>query len=175
MLTRLAADPLVVRYVGDGQCWSAEKAAKVSRRVLAHWHAHGFGWRAAVDKRSGESVGIAAFNYAGEGFEGLDAKDLEIGWWLRPAVWGRGLATEAARALSEEAFRRLGAVSVVARLQPGNRASARVAERLGMSPEYETTGLFGEPVAVYRLTRGHWLATDGASRAMVPATCKPPA
>jgi RimJ/RimL family protein N-acetyltransferase len=150
LLARLASDPVVVRYIGDGRCWSDEKVAEVSRDVVEHWRANGFGWRVAVEKATCAPLGFAALNYAGDGTAGLDADEFEIGWWFLPSAWGRGFASEAARAICQEAFTRLEAPSVVARLQPDNRASARVAERLGMSHELDTTGRFGERVAVYR-------------------------
>lgn len=155
LLVRMSADPRVVRYIGDGQRWSAEKAAEVSRGVIGHWRAHGFGWRVAIEKRSGEPVGFAALNYLGEGTAGLDAHEFEIGWWLLPGAWGRGFASEGARAVCREAFERVGAPSVVARVQPDNVASARVATRIGMSHASDTTGRFGERVAVYRRLGAH--------------------
>ncbi len=169
LLARLSADPKVVRYIGDGACWSPEKAADVSLGMVEHWRANGFGWRVAVEKQSGEPVGFAALNYLGEGTAGLEPDEFEIGWWLVPTAWGRGFASEGARAICLEAFTRVGAPSVVARLQPDNRASARVAERLGMSLEFDTTGRFGERVAVYRLLAADWSERGGAERGAAAA------
>ena len=56
---------------------------------------------------------------------------LEIGYWLRPTVLGRGFATEAAAALTRCAVERHRVGSVEIRCDPENRASARVPERLG--------------------------------------------
>jgi ribosomal-protein-alanine N-acetyltransferase len=161
LLERLSADRRVVRYIADGQCWSSEKAGEVSRGAVEHWRANGFGWRAAVGKESGEAIGFAALNYLGEGTAGLDPDQLEIGWWLLPSVWGRGFASEGAQAICQEAFQCLGAPSVVARLQPDNLASARVATRIGLSHELDTTGGFSEQLAVYRLLGGAWSGRDG--------------
>jgi RimJ/RimL family protein N-acetyltransferase len=52
---------------------------------------------------------------------------------------------------AEEAFTRLGAPSVVARIQPGNVASIRVAAALGLERERDTAGRLGEPVRILRL------------------------
>ena len=150
LLARLGADPDVVRYIGDGQPWSPERAEDVSRQIGRHWDAHGFGWRVAVEGTA--AIGFIALNYLGEGTAGLSPEEFEIGWWLDPRAWGRGLAREGARAVRDEAFGRVGAPSIVARLQPENVASAGVAANLGMSPQFDTTGRFGEPLRVYRLT-----------------------
>ncbi|MGZ6670440.1 MAG: GNAT family N-acetyltransferase, partial [Solirubrobacteraceae bacterium] len=77
----------------------------------------------------------------------------EIGWWLWPHAWGRGLASEAALRICEEAFGQVGAPSLVARIQAANAASLGVAAKLGMSHEGESTGRTGEPLSVYRLLR----------------------
>ncbi len=157
LLTAMAREPQVVRYVGDGRPWPAERSAEVSRGLVAHWDAHGFGWRVAVAKHSGETVGLIALNYAGEG-SGVDPDEFEIGWWLWPSAWGRGLAGEGARRLAEEAFTRVGAPSLVARIQAANAASIAVAAKLGMTYEAESTGRAGEPFLAYRVTREAWAA-----------------
>jgi RimJ/RimL family protein N-acetyltransferase len=58
--------------------------------------------------------------------------ELEVGWHLARASWGRGYATEAAGALVELAFGPLGFELLVADIAPHNTASIAVAERLGM-------------------------------------------
>ncbi len=157
MLARLAAQPEVMRHVGPGVTWSPPEAEERSARALVHWRAHGFGWRAAVERASGRAIGLIALNLAGPEVPELADDDHEIGWWIDPAVWGRGYATEGGRAIVEEAFARLGAPSVVARIQPANVASARVAAALGLERERDATGRFGEPVGIHRLLNPHKL------------------
>ena len=60
---------------------------------------------------------------------------LEIGWVLAPEHRGAGYATEAAAALLRFAFDEVGAHRVIARMDPANDASARVAARLGLRRE----------------------------------------
>ena len=84
-------------------------------------------------QQTGEFVGMV-----GAIRETLAGKDLlGIGWMLRKECWGNGYATEAAKAVLNDAFARLGAEEVIADIRPENTASCRVAERLGMRPEYE--------------------------------------
>jgi RimJ/RimL family protein N-acetyltransferase len=146
----------ITRFIGNGQPWSVERAHVVAAEKRKHWSRHGFGWRAAVEHASGRAVGIMSANLVGVGTAGVDPSDHEIGWWVDPAAWGRGLAREGARALCEELFDVVGAASVVARIQPANAASIRVAERTGLCYEALTTGPFGEAVAVYRLAAVDW-------------------
>jgi len=58
--------------------------------------------------------------------------ELELGYRFRPASWGRGYATEAARAVLACAFEELGAPRVVADADAANTASLRVLEKIGM-------------------------------------------
>lgn len=161
LLRRLATTPAVVRYVGDGLIWTDARIQAVAERNARHWRDHGFGWRVARLTGTGggpaRAIGLIALNYAGEG-AGIDPDEHEIGWWLEPGAWGRGLAREGAAAVREEAFGRVGAPSIVARIQPANAASLRVAAAIGLRPDSETTGRAGEAVSVLRLTAGDWRA-----------------
>jgi RimJ/RimL family protein N-acetyltransferase len=153
VLARLGADPRVVRYVGDGSVWTPQRSAEVSAVALAHWRQHDFGWRVARERVTDMEIGFIALNFLGDGAKGLAADEFEIGWWLDPGAWGRGLAYEGARAVLAEAFDRLGAPSVMARIQPANAASCALAERLGMRNEGPTTARFGEPIVIFRALR----------------------
>jgi RimJ/RimL family protein N-acetyltransferase len=71
---------------------------------------------------------------------------------LHPAAWRRGLAREAAAAIRDEAFARLDAESVVARIHPRDVRSIVVAEAVGLTFDFRTHGRTGETVDVYRHT-----------------------
>lgn len=165
LLATLAADPAVVRWVGDGAPWTRERATASHERALAHWAAHGFGWRVAHARETGEAVGFIALNYAGDATAGLAPDAHEIGWWLAPAHWRRGLASEGARAVGEEAFTRLHAPRLVARIRPANAGSRGVAKAIGMRVAFELIDGLGLPVVIYERPRdpapGRGDARDG--------------
>ena len=79
---------------------------------------------------------------APEGFVGwilltpldLHGPEIEIGWRLVRAAWGRGYATEAARPVLRHALHTLELRQVVADIDPANMASIRVAHKLGFKP-----------------------------------------
>ena len=73
----------------------------------------------------------------------------EIGYWIRSAAAGTGIATEAAARVTDVAFSELQLHRVTLRIAVGNRASERVAEKLGFAHE----GLLREEV----LVGGVWL------------------
>lgn len=72
--------------------------------------------------------------------QGTGLTEGEIGWSVLPGHQGRGFATEAAEALLRLAFGQLGLRRVVANLDARNRASAALAERLGMRLESRRLG-----------------------------------
>jgi RimJ/RimL family protein N-acetyltransferase len=155
---RMCSDPRVMRFIGDGALWSPERFNETFDRKLHHWEEHGFGWRAASTRKDGQWVGVFALQPIGGGtlgdLDGIDPDAIEIGWWVEPELWGRGYATEAALALRDEAFGRIGLEGLLARLLPENRASAAVAEKIGLRFEriVQSSGTRID-VAIYFLDR----------------------
>lgn len=88
----------------------------------------------------------------------------ELGYWIGVPYWGRGYATEAARALLELGFERLGLHRIQATYLTRNPASGRVMQKLGMHPEgvlrqhVRKWGVF-EDLAVYGILAAEWRAT----------------
>ena len=78
--------------------------------------------------------------------------DIEIGWHLRPEVWGRGYATEAAGRVLDHAWT-LGLDRVLAVTYPENAASQAVCRRLGMSPLGLTDRYYDLPCQLFRIAR----------------------
>lgn len=90
--------------------------------------------------------------------------EIEIGWRLRPEAWGRGIATEAAAPLMHHAFRTLALPEVVADIDDANRASARVAVKIGMRLRGPLPGQV-VPVTRYALTRAEFTSGNEAQAA----------
>lgn len=123
-------DPLHAVY-GDAEVmrWTggASDRAGSEKALQTHISRHaedGFAFWAVVERESGELIGDAGLGRLGD--------EVEIGWTLRQDRWGRGYATEAARAILAIAFELTGADHVVATIHPDNAASANVAEKIGM-------------------------------------------
>ena len=147
----LCADPEVMRYVGDRSVLSREDAWRQMAMLAGHWHLRGFGMWAVEERTTGAFVGRVGLYYP-EGWP-----DREVAWALARPFWGRGYATEAARAALGEAFGRLGWARVISLIDPANTRSVRLAERLGERLEGEAT-IRGHRVAVYALPRSAWRA-----------------
>ena len=158
---RLSADAEVMRFIGDGAPWPPQVAEQRFGRILEQWKAYDFGWRSAFERETGRWVGFLGLNYVPVEAVEVPDGEVEIGWWLEPAAWGRGLATEGARALRDEAFERVGLERIIGRFQPANAASGRIMEKLAMHFERDAVGRHGETVRIYALERADWLAATG--------------
>jgi RimJ/RimL family protein N-acetyltransferase len=124
----LGSDPQVIRYTGADQLTSLEHALEVLRsRPIADYQQYGYGRWACILKTTGEFIGWAGLKYLKE-LPGVD-----MGYWLLPAHWGCGLATEAAAACVRYGFERLNLQCIIGLVDPANVASVRVLEKVGMN------------------------------------------
>ena len=101
------------------------------RSGLEHWERHGFGPWVFHVRETGEPVASAALRHVHIG--GRD--EVEVGYRVAAAWWGRGIATEMATALVGVARDRLGLAEIVAFTLPDNLASRRVMEKAGFTYE----------------------------------------
>ena len=85
--------------------------------------------------------------------------EVEIGWHLHPDSWGRGYATEAARAVLAHAFA-AGLPEVIAVTHVGNTASQAVARRLGMEDRGIVEKWYAGPSACFAITADQWRGRD---------------
>ncbi|SCG16078.1 Protein N-acetyltransferase, RimJ/RimL family [Micromonospora echinofusca] len=165
LLVELDGDPEVMRYLTGGRPTPPEAVReRVLPRILAHYRrAPGLGWWAAQDRGSGAFLGWFEFRPTRDG----DAWEVELGYRLRRAAWGAGLATEGCRALIDKGFAELDVRRVTANTMTVNAASRRVMEKSGLRlvrtyvgdwPELIDGAEHGE--VEYALTREHWLRRD---------------
>jgi ribosomal-protein-alanine N-acetyltransferase len=125
-LFALASDAEVMRYVDDGRPWVDPARARESvGRIAERWRVNGYGRWAVVEKDGGRVVGSCGFGPLAE------TGEIDFGYILARDRWGRGYATEAARAALRCGFERLGFREVVGNAVPENTPSRRVLEKLG--------------------------------------------
>jgi RimJ/RimL family protein N-acetyltransferase len=146
----MRVDPIVWEVFRVSEDEDAEAAALESfGRQLHNWEMHGFGPWAAVD-RDGEILGSIGASHPT--FVPEVATEIEIGWLLRSDTWGRGLATEGARAAIDAASAHLAPERLISLIAPTNARSIAVAERLGMRPaETVVYPEIGAELQVYEL------------------------
>jgi ribosomal-protein-alanine N-acetyltransferase len=160
------ADPEVRRWFPSTQTRAESDAA--AERLQAHIDAHGFGFWAV------EAPGVAAFigfvGIAHTPFEAAFTPAVEAGWRLARAHWRQGYATEAARAALDHGFGQAGLSEIVAFTAPGNIASRRTMERLGMTRD--PAGDFDHP-AIPEGRRHRRLVLYRLRSTAVPPTAPP--
>jgi RimJ/RimL family protein N-acetyltransferase len=157
-------EPEVWRTLQPDQPFNPRQWRSMLERHLRHWDVHGFGLWAAITAEQPQPVGWIGASHPS--FVPELADEVEIGWTLRPALWGRGLATEGATAAVEAAFRTLPVERVISLIHPRNDRSMAVANRLGMSRAGDATPPdLGPHLIVYALSRSSWSSSSsrGAS------------
>ena len=116
-------------------------------RNLAHWREYGFGIWMLRARETRAMIGRAVLRHLD--IDGTD--EIEVGYGFLPDWWGRGLATEIARACVQIGRERLSFGSMVAITLATNRASQRVMEKAGLTYERELI-YAGLPHVLYRTT-----------------------
>ena len=143
-LASLLSDPDVVKYVGDGKPAGRDEAVRALESIIRHWETHGFGRWAVVDKNTGEFIGFG-------GLRSLFGTP-EVVYHLAKTHWGRGYATELARASLRFGFEERGFDRIVAITKPLNAASIHVMDKLGL--RFEKHARYYEiDVVQYEITR----------------------
>lgn len=89
----------------------------------------GHGLWAMILKSSGELIGDCGLTFQDAG----GTNEIEIGYHVRRDLWGRGLATEVARACRDYGFAHMPVERLISLIRPENMASRRVAEKNGMA------------------------------------------
>jgi RimJ/RimL family protein N-acetyltransferase len=149
--SEMMADEVAARFIGGvaprALCW------RQLMTMIGAWHAQGFAMFSVIEKSSGHWVGRVG-PWQPEGWPGT-----EIGWAIVRDRWGQGYAGEGAVAATNWAFETLGWSSIIHSIAPENRASQRVAQKLGsrnlgpgkMPPPYEH-----DRVDLWGQTREEW-------------------
>lgn len=171
-------DPDVMRYINGG---TPTPRDVVENEILPHFLAYyegfaGFGFWAAIEKSSGEFLGWFHFRSP----QGSPPDEVELGYRLRRAAWGKGYGTEGSRALIRKGFTDQGVQRVVASTYQDNIGSRRVMQKAGlmlvrrfrMTPaELAAHGLDPEIIwdgddVEYALTKAEWEQREAAGRTL---------
>jgi ribosomal-protein-alanine N-acetyltransferase len=138
--------------------WSLAESLKRWAERLEQWEKNKFGMWIVEERGTGTVLGHCGL----QPLEGTD--DVELGYYLGRAAWGRGFATECAAASLRFGFEQIKLPRIVAVTRVRNTASQHVLEKLGMTFEGKATA-YGFPVLRYQIDRAAWQARQKAERA----------
>lgn len=143
----LCADPLVLRYVGDGTTLTRDEVAHWIEVCQTKYATRGYGTSAVFEKASGAFTGYCGVVRA------PDRDFDELIYVFHQQAWGKGYATEVGRAMLEYVFGRSSLPNIYATIDADNGDSRRVAGKLGMRLEKEELE-DGVTVCFYVIRRG---------------------
>ena len=146
-MVRVYSDPEVMRFIPGGVLADEAAVQRVLRSYAGAQADRGFSSWAMVERATGRLIGDVGFGI----FE--PTGEVEIGYTLARDCWGRGLATEAARAALTAGLGHIGVPRIIAVVAADNHSSLRVPERIGMTRVGEI-GAYGRPHVLFAATRG---------------------
>ena len=155
-LSLIYGDPDVMRHL-SGHPLTTEETAGWLNYFLTGWENYGFGWWAVVLKESGELIGHCGLQFIHV------TPEVEVTYGLAKAYWRLGLASEAARACLRYGFEQLNLDRIYALADPGNIASHRVMERVGMrydKTEYYKDDLYEGDLIYYVISSAEYRGDD---------------
>lgn len=133
------ADPEVMRHMV--RPLTREESDAFVDRIERHFDERGYGlWAVEVPDKA---PFIGYVGLAWWGFHAHFTPAVEVGWRLDRPFWGKGYATEAARAAIKDGFERAGLEEIVSFTVPANVRSVKVMERVGMTRDLD--GDFDHP------------------------------
>lgn len=132
----LDSDPEVVRYVGNQPLSQYKQAVKTIEGILEQYRKYSIARWAVLDKSSNCFLGWAGLKYIEDTVNGK-SDYYDLGYRLAKKHWGKGYATEAARAVLDYGFSKMNLPAVYAIADSDNINSHHVLEKVGMVFENE--------------------------------------
>lgn len=144
------ADAGVVRHIGGKPFTPSDVWARMLR-YRGMWSMLGYGFWLIEERASGAFLGEIGLMDARRDID-PPITEIEVGWALASTAWGKGIATEALRAVVQWADTQLGAATLVCMIEDGNDASIAVAGKFGFVP-YARADYGGAAVTLLRRAR----------------------
>ena len=147
VLSEIWADTEVTRFLPSrGLPISKAKVEKSLASFVHHWETRKYGIWAIVENVSSSMIGYCGLRYLDE----LDK--VEVVYGLAKAYWGKGIATEAAKASISYGLEVVNLNKIIAMVLPENKASQRVIKKAGLNYEKQLH-IFGLDALYYSLSR----------------------
>jgi RimJ/RimL family protein N-acetyltransferase len=132
-------DPKVIEFLRGPL--TIEQVNEFIPAVNSHGNMHGYTLWTACLKETGELIGFIGLNYTD--WESHFTPAVEVGWRLGSQFWGKGYATEGAKASLDYGFKKCGLKEIISFTVPANVRSIRVMEKIGL--KRDLNGDFAHP------------------------------
>ena len=145
-LWALYCDPEITKYIPDAPRTRQEAQEELECHTHGHPRFPELGLWATIHKDTGKFIGrcgLLPWTIDGE-------QEVEVAYTIAREYWGQGLATEAAHAILDYGFEQLKLSRLICRIDEENRASRKVAEKIGMTFEREAQDELG-PFMIYSI------------------------
>jgi ribosomal-protein-alanine N-acetyltransferase len=149
----LFSDADVQKYLSVENKRTREQLKVTLKNLVNRWDERGFGVWCVTEKKSAEVIGYCGFQY----FE--NKPEVEIMFAFLKGFWGKGFATEAANASLRFWFEELTLEKMFAATSPGNTASRRVLDKIGMR-FVEPSNHYRMELVTYSTSRNEYRADD---------------
>ena len=150
-LFTLYSDPEIRRYFPEGTLTYAETKEELEWFLNGHPKHPELGLWATIHKESNQFIGrcgLLPWTIEGQ-------YEVEVAYMIAKEYWRQGLGPEAAQAILQYGFGQLGLSRLICMIDPSNKASRRVAEKIGMTLEKEMDGFEGDgiPFLIYSTSK----------------------
>jgi RimJ/RimL family protein N-acetyltransferase len=149
---QIYSDPEVTRFLPGGKPRPIDGTKAVLDFSIDHAEQHGFTLWAVLNKMTQQFIGHCGLVYLHE------SPDVELAYAFGKAFWGKGIASEAARACLRYGFETPGLDHILALAETDNLASQRVMQKIGMQHQGTTDRYYNHPLVLYLLNRADWQA-----------------
>ena len=158
------ADPVMMRYMPPSELEPLARAKSARSFFDELWSEYGYGAWLVFDKQNDQLLGDCYL----EPEAASESGEVEIGYDVGRAFWGRGIATEVARAVLRFSFENLAVARILGIVAKDNLGSRRVLENLGFEVEQEAI-LYGLDAVVYALSHDRFDPGNAFYRVKRPA------
>lgn len=139
----ICGDPEIMRYVGDGQPLSKEQTQRWIEKSQENYSKYGLGCLAVIAKDDGRLIGYCGL------VNPTIAGEAEVIYAFKKQYWGKGLASEAAKAMLDFGLKQCALKRIIATIAPSNHASIRIVEKWGMKYREQRLDDHNLPEVVY--------------------------
>lgn len=159
----LDSNPDVHRYLGNHPISSIEEVDEIILKIRSQYRMNGIGRWAVIEKNTGEFIGWSGLKYITEE-ENNRTHFYDVGYRFLPAYWGKGYATESAKAALDYGFRKMNIEEIIGTCHEENKASRRALEKCGLT--FVEQFLYMEELKCdwLRITRKEWERVQSLNR-----------